>query len=64
MKEINLHESSVISSQNTHKTIMIYLDQEAVGNAFVDKSNKTIPKKIQAPQVPNYNKDIEFICWY
>lgn len=67
MKKINLRKSSELTSQNSHRVVMVYelIDgtNYAVGNVFVAKNSK-VPKSILESELSKYQNEIEFVCMY
>lgn len=72
MQKIDLYKSSQLTAQNNHRVVMIddFNDAEkkntvAIGNCFVSKSNKKVPKRLlTTDDVEEYKEHIEFICYY
>ena len=68
MEKINLRKSSELTAQNRHRIVMIYKgvddEREAVGNAFVNRDNKIVPKQIRFKNVLDFEEHIEYICMY
>lgn len=72
MKKISILDSTIRSTNNTHRVVMIYSDftvdgkkvKEAVGNCFVEKNNISVPKTIMEEHIPTYEDSITEICYY
>lgn len=72
MKNIGIYESSILTSLNAYRVVMIYnkfdndgkIEQIPVGNCFVAKSNTAVPKFIYDTDVDKYTEQIDSICMY